>query len=160
MPGQEANRAIEALQSRLSGRDNGWRPKLPERSAKQTSPAPAVLTANLPYSRGSKAEATRKAFGVALAEIGRANPAIVALDGGVKNSTYTEDFEKVCPDRFFQMYIAEQNMVGAAMGLAASGKIPFAATFACFLTRAYDFIRMAAISHSNIKLVGSQPVSR
>jgi transketolase len=90
-----------------------------------------------------------------LAEIGLVNPAVVALDGDVKNSTYTEDFEKACPDRFFQGYIAEQNMVGAAMGFGAAGRIPFAATFACFLTRAYDFIRMAAISHSNIKLVGS-----
>jgi transketolase len=73
----------------------------------------------------------------------------------VKDSTYTEDFEKACPERFFQMYIAEQNMIGAAMGFAAKGKIPFAATFACFLTRAYDFLRMAAISGSNIKLAGS-----
>jgi transketolase len=79
----------------------------------------------------------------------------VGLDADVKNSTYTDKFGKKFPDRFFENFIAEQNMVGAAAGLAACGKIPFAATFACFLTRAYDFIRMAAISQSNIKLVGT-----
>src|SRR5207244_12232719 len=70
-------------------------------------------------------------------------------------STFTEKFGKQFPDRFFESFIVEQNMIGVAVGLAACGKIPFAATFACFLTRAYDFIRMAAISHSNIKLMGS-----
>jgi len=73
----------------------------------------------------------------------------------VKNSTFTDKFGKQFPDRFFENFIAEQNMVGASAGLAACGKIPFAATFACFLTRAYDFIRMASISHNNIKLMGS-----
>src|SRR5207245_1427241 len=66
-----------------------------------------------------------------------------------------EEFERVAPDRFFEAYIEEQNMTGIAMGLAARGKVPFASTFACFLTRAYDFIRMAAISHLNIKFVGT-----
>jgi transketolase len=83
------------------------------------------------------------------------NPLVVALDADVKNSTYTDKFGKKFPNRFFESFIAEQNMVGAAAGLAACGKIPFAATFACFLSRAYDFIRMAAISGSNIKLVGT-----
>jgi transketolase len=152
----EANRAVEALKGQLTGHDDGWRPRLPEgRAVVPQPPTGAYHADRLPYARGSKEEATRKAFGAALAEAGKANPAIVALDGDVKNSTYTEDFEKACPDRFFQMYIAEQNMVGAAMGFAAANKIPFAATIACFFTRAYDFIRMAAISHSNIKLVGS-----
>ncbi|MGH7231159.1 MAG: transketolase family protein, partial [Nitrospiraceae bacterium] len=99
--------------------------------------------------------ATREAFGTALAMLGEANPLVVALDADVKNSTFTDKFAKQFPDRFLENFIAEQNMIGAAVGLAASGKIPFAATFACFLTRAYDFIRMAAISHSNIKLMGS-----
>jgi len=80
---------------------------------------------------------------------------VVALDGDVKNSTFTEDFEQVATNRFFESYIAEQNMVGMAMGLAASGKIPFLATFACFLTRAADFIRLAALARSNIKVVGT-----
>jgi transketolase len=77
------------------------------------------------------------------------------LDGDVKNSTYTEEFEKAAPDRFLEGYIAEQNMVGMAMGLAARGRVSFASTFACFLTRAYDFIRMAAISNLNVKFVGT-----
>jgi transketolase len=80
---------------------------------------------------------------------------VVVLDADVKNSTYTQEFEAKAPHRFFENFIAEQNMVGAAMGFATRGKIPFASTFACFLTRAYDFIRLAAISNTNIKLVGT-----
>ena len=80
---------------------------------------------------------------------------MVALDADVKNSTFSDRFEKVAPDRFYQNFIAEQVMVGAAMGLAARGAIPFPSTFACFLTRAADFIRMAAISNVNVKLAGS-----
>ena len=99
--------------------------------------------------------ATREAFGEALAQLGEVNPFVVGLDADVKNSTYTDKFGKRFPERFFESFIAEQNMVGAAAGLAACGKIPFAATFAAFFTRAYDFIRMAAISQSNIKLMGS-----
>ena len=126
---------------------------------KQTSsPAAGIWSGEPPappYAAGGKPVATRKAFGEALAELGKLNNAIVVLDGDVKNSTYTEIFEEHHRERFFQMYIAEQNMVGAAMGLAAKGKVPFVATFACFLARAYDFARMAAISNSNIKLVGT-----
>jgi transketolase len=99
--------------------------------------------------------ATREAFGVALEALGGVNPLVVALDADVKNSTYTEKFGKKFPNRFFENFIAEQNMLGASAGLAACGKIPFAATFAAFFTRAYDFIRMAAISQSNVKLVGT-----
>lgn len=99
--------------------------------------------------------ATREAFGAALVALGEANSSVVALDADVKNSTFTDKFGKQFPDRFFENFIAEQNMLGAAIGLAATGKIPFVATFAAFLTRAYDFIRMAAISQSNIKLVGT-----
>ncbi|MGD9849886.1 MAG: transketolase [Nitrospirales bacterium] len=103
----------------------------------------------------SDSVATREAFGEALSQLGEVNPLVVALDADVKNSTFTDKFGKRFPDRFFENFIAEQTMVGAAAGLAACGKVPFAATFACFLTRAYDFIRMAAISQSNIKLMGS-----
>ncbi len=120
------------------------------RPAPQTAPLPAP-----PYSPGDDPIATRGAFGEALAAAGKANPDVVVLDGDVKNSTYTELFEKDHPERFFQMFIAEQNMVGTAIGLAARGKIPVAASFACFLSRAYDFARMAAIGNSNIKLMGS-----
>ncbi len=97
------------------------------------------------YEPGEKV-ATRKAFGEALSRLGAVVPELVVLDGDVKNSTYTEDFAREFPKRFFQGYIAEQNLAGAALGLAVSGKIPVFATFAAFLSRAYDFIRMA--SHS------------
>ena len=99
--------------------------------------------------------ATRQAYGAALAKLGAANPAVVALDGDTKNSTYSNRFLAEYPDRFIECFIAEQNMVGAAVGLGAMGKIPFASTFACFLPRAYDQIRMAAISQANMKLCGS-----
>jgi transketolase len=87
--------------------------------------------------------ATRSAFGLALQRLGEAMPDLVVLDGDVKNSTKTDRFAERFPDRFFEANIAEQNMIGAALGLAVSGKLPVAATFAAFLTRAYDFIRMA-----------------
>ena len=99
--------------------------------------------------------ATREAYGAAIAKLGTVDPRVVALDGDVKNSTFSEKFEAAHPDRFYQFFIAEQVMVGAAMGLAARGAIPFPSTFAAFLTRAADFIRMAAISGVNIKVAGS-----
>jgi transketolase len=99
--------------------------------------------------------ATREAFGDALARLAAADARVVVLDADVKNSTYTDRAEKTAPDRFYENFIAEQVMVGAAMGLAARGAIPFASTFACFLYRAADFIRMAAIGSNNIKLAGT-----
>lgn len=99
--------------------------------------------------------ATRRAYGNALEQLGQVNEAVVALDGDVKNSTYAEDFFEAFPKRSFQSYIAEQNMVGMGLGMSAKGYIPFIATFAAFLTRAHDQIRMAAYSFSNIKFVGS-----
>jgi transketolase len=98
--------------------------------------------------------ATRKAYGETLAALA-ADPDVVVLDGEVSNSTHTEDFQKVAPDRFFEMYIGEQNMLGAAVGLQVLGKKPFAATFGAFVTRGYDFIRMAAVSRANLRLCGS-----
>ena len=98
--------------------------------------------------------ATRKAFGEALAAIG-ARGDVVVLDGEVGNSTYTEDFAKAHPERYFEMFIAEQQLVAAAVGMSVRGYVPFAATFAAFFTRAFDFIRMAAISEANIRLCGS-----
>ncbi|HEX7224520.1 MAG TPA: transketolase, partial [Candidatus Limnocylindria bacterium] len=95
------------------------------------------------YEPGTK-EATRKAFGDALVALGRANGRVAAVDGEVGNSTYTEEFATELPDRFFQSYIAEQQMIATAVGLQVRGWKPFAATFAAFLARAYDFVRMAA----------------
>ncbi len=99
--------------------------------------------------------ATREAYGTALARIGEMDQRIVALDGDTKNSTYAEKFFKKFPDRSVECFIAEQNMVGVATGFGARGKVPFASTFACFFTRAYDQIRVAGISQANLKLAGS-----
>lgn len=99
--------------------------------------------------------ATREAYGNALKRIGAVNPHIVALDGDVKNSTFAKKFGDAFPERFFQTYIAEQNMIAAGVGLAARGKVPFLSSFACFLSRAYDQVRMASISRSPVKLCGS-----
>ncbi len=98
--------------------------------------------------------ATRLAFGQALAAVG-ARGDVVALDGEVGNSTHAEEFAQAHPERYFEMYIAEQQLVAAAVGLSVRGYVPFAATFAAFFTRAYDFIRMAAISQASIRLCGS-----
>ncbi len=98
---------------------------------------------------------TRRAYGEALVKIFSEFPNIVVLDAEVSNSTYTEIFKKYFPERFFECFVAEQNMVGMAVGLALRGKIPFVSTFAAFLTRAFDHIRMAQYSEANIKFVGS-----
>ncbi|HUA00160.1 MAG TPA: transketolase [Candidatus Aquilonibacter sp.] len=113
-------------------------------------PAPAA-----PDYGAGKPVATREAYGFALKRLGAVNPHLVAISADVKNSTFSEIFGNAYPDHFFQGYIAEQNMVSVAVGLAARGKVPFADTFACFLSRAYDQVRMAAISRANINLCGS-----
>ena len=99
--------------------------------------------------------ATREAYGFALKRLGAVNPHLVAISGDVKNSTFSEVFQDAYPDHFYQGYIAEQNLVSVGVGLAARGKVPFLDTFACFLARAYDQVRTAAISRSNINLCGS-----
>ena len=99
--------------------------------------------------------ATRRAYGDALAALGSARGDVVALDGEVSNSTYAEIFAEAHPHRYFEMYIAEQQLVAAAVGLQVRGWVPFASSFAAFFSRAYDFIRMAAISRANIRLCGS-----
>ena len=106
------------------------------------------------YELGSKV-ATRKAYGEALAALGGDDPLVVALDGEVSNSTYAEIFAEAHPDRYLEMYIAEQQMAAAAVGIQVLGWKPFASTFAAFWSRAYDFVRMAAISRANLKLCGS-----
>ncbi len=99
--------------------------------------------------------ATRRAYGDALAALGEARGDVVALDGEVSNSTYADAFAEAHPDRFFEMYIAEQQLVASSIGMQVRGWTPFASTFAAFFARAYDFIRMAAVSHANIRLAGS-----
>jgi len=120
------------------------------------SPHPAAEAAQvtLPRYRVGDRVATRKAYGDALVALG-ARPEVVALDGEVGNSTYAGEFAAAFPDRFFEMFIAEQQLIAAAVGLAVRGYVPFASTFAAFFSRGYDFLRMAGISGANIKLCGS-----
>ena len=99
--------------------------------------------------------ATREAYGSALVKLGECDGSVVALDGDTKNSTFSEKFMKAFPDRFFECFIAEQNMVGAAIGLSKKNKIPFASTFSAFFGRSMDHLRMGVISQANIKCVGS-----
>jgi transketolase len=149
-PPDMADRAI----AELGGvRNLTVRGPLPEPLAGAAAAAPAGAT--LPdYAVGDKV-ATRKAYGDALVALGAADPKVVALDGEVKNSTFALEFAAAYPERYFEMYIAEQQMVAAATGLAVRGYKPFASTFAAFFTRAYDFIRMGAISGRDLRLAGS-----
>lgn len=126
-------------------------PKPEDLKVEKTAPQNAKAPSYPP----DKAVATRKAYGNALARIFPQFPDMVVLDAEVSNSTYSEIFQKAYPERFFEMYIAEQNMAGMAVGLQSRGKIPFLSTFAAFLTRAYDQIRMSQYSNANIKFAGS-----
>jgi transketolase len=99
--------------------------------------------------------ATRKAYGESLAMLGSIRGDVVALDGEVSNSTHSEDFREAHPDRYFEMFIAEQQLVAGAIGFQVRGWVPFASTFAAFFSRAYDFVRMGAISRADIRLAGS-----
>jgi transketolase len=123
-----------------------------------TTTAPHTFPAEdggLPTWKVGEEVATRLAYGEALTALGTVRGDVVALDGEVSNSTHSELFAKAHPDRYFEMYIAEQQMVAAAVGLQARGWVSFASTFAAFLSRAYDFIRMAAVSRANLRLCGS-----
>jgi len=150
--GAETQQAIDELTKQLKASSTAISIRKP--SVPAQGPAPISSLPPSLYKVGESV-ATREAFGQALEVLGSVNPLVVGLDADVKNSTYTDKFGKKFPNRFFENFIAEQNMLGAAAGLAACGKIPFVATFAAFFTRAYDFVRMAAISGSNIKLVGT-----
>ncbi|HXH86363.1 MAG TPA: transketolase [Nitrospira sp.] len=150
--GEDTEKAIDELTKQL--KPNSFSLTIPKPIAPRPGTTAISALPPSPYKPGDSA-ATREAFGVALEALGAVNPLVVGLDADVKNSTYSDKFGKKFPNRFFENFIAEQNMLGAAAGLAACGKVPFVATFAAFFTRAYDFIRMAAISDSNIKLVGT-----
>ncbi len=151
LPEDLAQRGIEELGGE---RDLLVRGPLPAPGVAATLSEVDGLTPNPTYELGSKV-ATRKAFGDALLALGGQNLRVVALDGEVNNSTHADEFAKAYPDRYFEMFIAEQQMVAAAVGLSVRNYIPFVSTFAAFFTRAYDFIRMAAISQANLRLVGS-----
>lgn len=151
LPAADAEKALAEL-----GNPAGnliFKPKAPRPGT------PAVLGAEATfqppqYEVGAKA-ATREAYGDALKALGAAKPNVIALDGEVSNSTYADKFKKAFPERFIETYIAEQQLVSAAVGIQALQKIPFVSSFAAFFTRAYDQIRMAAISQANIRIVGS-----
>ena len=159
--GEEVDKAIAELKAQLvSGGPGGSSPSIPPPASKQrATAAPDYSKIAAPSYKPGEQVATREAWGTALAALGAIDPRVVALDADVKNSTFSDRFEKAFPDRFYQNFIAEQVMVGAAMGLAARGAIAFATTFACFLARAADFIRMAGLSNArhqlNVKLTGS-----
>lgn len=122
-----------------------------------TAPRPQAPAGapHLPEYRVGEKVATRKAYGAALTAVGRADPRVVALDAEVSNSTGTGEFVKAIPERYFEMFIAEQQLIGSATGLGVRGYKPFVSTFAAFLTRAFDFIRMGAISQAGLRIAGS-----
>ena len=156
--GPELDGVLKELQSQLLPEEEPAQlPDGPRTQRDRSRPAapPKKGTVGTPAYTLGDSVATREAYGAALAKLGDGDDRIVALDGDVKNSTFSEKFEQKHRDRFVQNFIAEQVMIGSAMGLAARGSIPFPSTFAAFLTRAYDFIRMACISNVNIKMAGS-----
>ena len=148
LPAEMAERAVVELGGERHVTVRGPRPA---GGSPRTRPSAEVILPR--YAMGAKV-ATRKAFGESLAAVG-ARSDVVALDGEVDNSTHAEDFAKAYPERYFEMFIAEQQLVAAAVGLSVRGYVPFAATFAAFFTRAYDFVRMAGISEVSIRLCGS-----
>ncbi len=127
----------------------------PKPEARQPAPRPPAQPLKLPVYEAGSQEATRKAYGDALVAVGAHWPDVVALDGEVSNSTHADEFKHAFPDRFFEMFIAEQQMVSAAVGFGVLGKRAYASTFAAFFTRAYDQIRMASVSNATIRLCGS-----
>ena len=160
VPDDQHGAALAEVEARIAA---AGKPKLtaakPDLAATGAAPAARVpagspLTVTTSYAPGDKI-ATRKAYGAALAKLGAADPDMFVLDADVKNSTFTDAFFGAFPERSVECYIAEQNMIGIATGLQARGKRAFAATFAAFLSRAYDQIRMAAHSHANLRLAGS-----
>jgi transketolase len=149
LPAEMADRAVAAL-----GGERNLRVTSPRPVRYDIPPRPQTAEVTLPRYQVADRLATRKAYGDALVALG-ARPEVVALDGEVGNSTYAGEFAAAYPDRFFEMFIAEQQLIAAAVGLAVRGYVPFASTFAAFLSRGYDFLRMAGISGANIKLCGS-----
>lgn len=150
--GDKTESALAHLRSLLVGAPP---PKPAPPSGTLRAPSRSTIAVPSPvYGKGERL-ATRAAYGTALARLGKLDSRIVALDGDTKNSTFAERFKAACPERYIEAYIAEQNLVGVGVGLASRGKIPFVSTFACFLSRAFDQIRMAGISRTNLKLVGS-----
>ena len=151
--GEEMDKAIAELEAqKVAGVAD--KPTLNLPTVADLKPVTVKRMAKTDYKLGDLV-ASREAYGTALANLGTANKNVVAMDGDTKNSTFADRFKNANPKRYFECYIAEQNLVSVAVGMSTRGKIPFASTFACFLSRAYDQIRMAGISQSNLKLCGS-----
>ena len=149
---EQLKQALEEIgvHTRVSGQIIAPIPK-----ERKESVPPKIDMSDLPdYKIGDKI-APRKAYGTGLVKSALKNPNIICLDAGVANSTYAETFKKNCPANYYEMFIAEQNMVGVAMGMSKYGFVPFASTFGAFLTRAHDQIRMAGYSNADIKFIGS-----
>lgn len=153
LPAELAEKAIAEISERVGGQPNvSVEVQKPEAGERASLTVSAV---ELPkYTVGEKV-ASRQAYGDALAAIGKADPSVVALDAEVSNSTFSETMKKVDASRFVEIYIAEQQMVSTAIGLQNRGRKPFCSTFAAFFARAYDQIRMSAISQANLKLIGT-----
>jgi transketolase len=161
---EDAEKIITQLKNRFK-KEASYKPetiyKIPAPTTVKVSKTPTEISIDLFKDKNKnlftpdKKISTRKAYGYALAALGKADNRVVALDGDVKNSTFSEIFENNFPDQFFQCFIAEQNMVGVATGLQARGKIAFASTFGAFFTRAFDQIRMAGIGKNALRLCGS-----
>ncbi len=150
VPKQDLDKALAELSQPYAS--DGFRPNPRPRPQREESPVDIGISIDRKI---GDSVATREAYGDALAKLAEKNDRIVALDGDTKNSTFSEKLLKARPDRFLEMFIAEQNMVGVAAGMAARGMIPFVSTFAAFLTRAFDQIRMAGVSRANVKFCGS-----
>ena len=151
LPSEMAERVVSSLEARLH-----HLPPPPIRRPRRKAGATVLPPPQPLEGKPSVGEiATRQAYGDALVRLGASDARVRVLDGDVKNSTFAEKFKERFPDRFVEAWIAEQNMVSAAAGLAAQGLIPFASSFACFLERGADQIRMAGISRANVKLCGS-----
>ncbi|KAM9576776.1 transketolase-like protein 1 [Trichechus inunguis] len=154
MPKERADAIIKLIESQIET-SKDLVPKPPIEDSPQINITDIKLTTPPAYKVGDKV-ATRKAYGLALAKLGHANKRVIALDGDTKNSTFSEMFQKEHPERFIECFIAEQNMVSVALGCATRGRtIAFASTFAAFLTRAFDQIRVGAVSQTNVNLAGS-----
>uniref|UniRef100_A0A8C7HEH8 Transketolase n=1 Tax=Oncorhynchus kisutch TaxID=8019 RepID=A0A8C7HEH8_ONCKI len=155
LPKEMAEGVLKDIQARIMNSNKRLYPATPTEDAPPVSLRNVRMPSAPSYKLGEKI-ATRKAYGMALAKLGRYNEHVVALDGDTKNSTFSELFKNEHPERYVECYIAEQNMVSIAVGCATRDRnVVFASTFATFFTRAYDQLRMAAISESNINLCGS-----
>ncbi|KAL1021397.1 hypothetical protein UPYG_G00012780 [Umbra pygmaea] len=155
LPKDMAESVMKDIQARITNNTKRLYPATPIEDAQPVSLRNVSMPSAPSYKLGEKI-ATRKAYGMALAKLGRYNEHVVGLDGDTKNSTFSELFKNEHPERYVECYIAEQNMVSIAVGCAARDRnVVFASTFATFFTRAYDQVRMAAISDSNINLCGS-----